>query len=83
MQLEYQLFKLYHNQNDIKRFSEELKGRNDDLQRASERRDKVEDRIRDKKKELGQLTRELAAIEKDTREKVGARSEQMRSNGWR
>ncbi|XP_022082517.1 structural maintenance of chromosomes protein 1A-like [Acanthaster planci] len=68
-QLEFQLFKLYHNQNDIKRFGEELKGRNDELRRATDRRDKVEDRIRDKKKELGQLTRELAAIEKDTREK--------------
>eukprot|EP00057_Strongylocentrotus_purpuratus_P031908 XP_786064.2 PREDICTED: structural maintenance of chromosomes protein 1A isoform X1 [Strongylocentrotus purpuratus] len=68
-QLEFQLFKLYHNENDIKRLSDELGGRNEDLKRSVEKREGVEERIRGKKKELGQLTRELAAIEKDTREK--------------
>ena len=69
-QLENQLFKLYHNENDIKRLSDELSGRNEELKKSVEKREGVEERIRGKKKELGQLTRELAAIEKDTREKV-------------
>ncbi|XP_071504723.1 structural maintenance of chromosomes protein 1A-like [Diadema antillarum] len=68
-QLEFQLFKLYHNENDIKRLTDELGGRNEELKRAVEKREGVEERIRGKKKELGQLTRELAAIEKDMREK--------------
>ena len=69
-QLEYQLFKLYHNENDIKRLTDELGGKNEELRKSVDKREGVEERIRGKKKELGQLTRELAAIEKDTREKV-------------
>ena len=70
LQLEYQLFKLFHNENDIKRFMEELKDRNDNLSRAQTKREKVEEKMKGKKKEMGQLNRELAAIEKDMREKV-------------
>ncbi|XP_072027504.1 structural maintenance of chromosomes protein 1A-like [Amphiura filiformis] len=69
LQLEYQLFKLFHNENDIKRFMEELKDRNDNLTRSQSKRENVEEKMKGKKKEMGQLNRELAAIEKDMREK--------------
>ena len=49
---------------------EELKDRNDNLSRAQTKREKVEEKMKGKKKEMGQLNRELAAIEKDMREKV-------------
>ena len=49
---------------------EELKDRNDNLSRAQSKREGVEEKMKGKKKEMGQLNRELAAIEKDMREKV-------------
>ncbi|XP_071960355.1 structural maintenance of chromosomes protein 1A-like [Antedon mediterranea] len=67
-QKEYQLFKLYHNEQDIDRYQDDLKDKARDLDRATRKRESVEDQMKGKKRELGQLQQELAAIEKDMRE---------------
>ncbi|XP_002735243.1 structural maintenance of chromosomes protein 1A-like [Saccoglossus kowalevskii] len=68
-QLELQLFKLYHNEQDIDRYNEELKSKNKEVTKAMERRENVEQKIKAKKKDLGTLTREMTSIENDIKRK--------------
>ncbi|XP_070559327.1 structural maintenance of chromosomes protein 1A-like [Ptychodera flava] len=68
-QLEFQLFKLYHNEQDIDRYTEELKTKNKDLQKVMDKREQVEQKIKSKKKAMGQLSRELTQIENDIKAK--------------
>lgn len=47
--LQLQLFKLYHNEKDIKELNEELNMKNAGLDREMKKRDKIEDEIKEKK----------------------------------
>ncbi|XP_076357354.1 structural maintenance of chromosomes protein 1A-like isoform X3 [Tachypleus tridentatus] len=66
--IQWQLFKLYHNERDIEQLAEDLAQKNKELERVSRKREKIEEEIKDKKKENGKLTRELTKIEQQIRE---------------
>lgn len=66
--LQLQLFKLYHNEKDIKELNEELNMKNAGLDREMKKRDKIEDEIKEKKKEQGKLSRDLTKIEQHIKE---------------
>uniref|UniRef100_A0A336MXJ1 Structural maintenance of chromosomes protein n=2 Tax=Culicoides sonorensis TaxID=179676 RepID=A0A336MXJ1_CULSO len=67
-QIEYQLFRLYHNEKEIQRLGEELDSKQGDLTSAEQRKEQADEALREKKKEAGKIARELAKIEQDIRE---------------
>ena len=71
-QLELQLFKLFHNERDIDDLQEEKSKKERALEKEHHKRDKIEDEIKEKKKEHGKLMRELTKIEQGIKESVGS-----------
>lgn len=71
-QLQVQLFKLYHNEQEISNLIQDLKSRNKDVAKLEKRRQVIEGELKAKKQENARISRELAAIDKNIREKVGA-----------
>ena len=69
-ELELQLFKLYHNEQDIDDFSEQVSQRNRQLAVEKKKRERVEDEMKEKKKEHGKQGRDLAKIEQKIKEAV-------------
>lgn len=69
-QIELQLFKLYHNENFIKQFEEDLKHKQLEMAKIEKKKAKAEDILKDKKKEAGTFQRDMAKIEQDIREVV-------------
>ena len=72
--MELQLFKLYHNERDIDELSEEHRKKGNILEKEIRRREKIEDEIREKKKELGKGNRELTKVEQKLKEGVSCGS---------
>ncbi|MBN3300111.1 SMC1A protein, partial [Amia calva] len=58
--VQLQLFKLYHNEAEI---------RNRDIDKDRRRMDRVEEELKDKKKELGRMMRDQQTVEKEIKEK--------------
>ena len=73
-QLEVQLFKLFYNERDIDGLQEDLAGRMQALDKEKKKKEKIEDNIRDKKKEHGAKSRELTKIDQQIKETVSTRS---------
>ena len=69
-QLELQLFRLFHNERDIDELGEDLARKNQALERENRKREKIDDEIKDHKKELGKLNRELAKMDQKIKESV-------------
>ena len=69
-QLELQLFKLYHNEREIDELSEEKAKKERIMEKEVAKKDKIEDEVRDKKKEHGKLIRELGKIDQAIKESV-------------
>ena len=69
--MELQLFKLYHNEQEIDGLAGELSSKNQQLQKEVRKRDKVEEGLKEKKKEAGKMSRELTKIEQRLKESVG------------
>lgn len=67
-QVRYQTFLLYHVQQAVERTAEELNSRRAELDRHCNKRSRIEDEVRDKKKEIGRVQRELAKLEQQYRE---------------
>lgn len=67
-QIEYQLYRLHHNEKEIARLLEELESKQGDLQAVEQRKEQADEFLREKKKESGKIARELAKIEQDIRE---------------
>ncbi|CAL1548253.1 unnamed protein product [Lymnaea stagnalis] len=67
-QVELALFKLYHNEKDIEEIKEELSKKSRMLEKENKRREKIENEIRDKKKEQGVLSRDLTKLEQQIKE---------------
>ncbi|MBN3316493.1 SMC1A protein, partial [Atractosteus spatula] len=61
--VQLQLFKLYHNEAEIDKLS------NREIDKDRKRMDKVEDELKEKKKELGRMMREQQTVEKEIKEK--------------
>ncbi|XP_038139032.1 structural maintenance of chromosomes protein 1A [Cyprinodon tularosa] len=67
--VQLQLFKLYHNEEEIEKLNKELGQRNKEIDKDRKKMDHVEEELKDKKKELGRLMREQQTIEKEIKEK--------------
>lgn len=71
-QLELQLFKLFYNERDIDELQDELSKRNSVMERENKKREKIEDDIRERKKEQGNTARELTRIDQQIKESVSS-----------
>ncbi len=67
-QVQYQLYKLFHNEKDIQRYNDDLKSKQHDLKKLEDKKSRADEVLKDKKKESGKITRDLAKIEQDIRE---------------
>jgi structural maintenance of chromosome 1 len=67
-QITYELFKLYHNEKDIERYSDEAENKQRDLKKMEDKKVAADDVLEDKKKESRKISRELAKVEQDIRE---------------
>lgn len=67
---EYQLFKLYQNENMIKNYEQDLEDRKKDVAKVESKKEKAEDVVKEKKKEQGKANRDLAKVEQEIREIV-------------
>ena len=63
--MQLQLFKLYHNEAEIEKLNKELGLKNREIDKDKNRMDRVEDELKDRKKELGKMMREQQQIEKE------------------
>lgn len=69
-QLELQLFKLYHNEQEIDKLEKEIGRKQQLVEKEIRKREKIEDEMREKKKDVGKLNRELTKIEQMIKESV-------------
>ncbi|EDO49596.1 predicted protein [Nematostella vectensis] len=66
---ELQLFKLYHNEQDISHMTSEMKTKSRETEKLDSKKQAVEKQLKGKKQENAKLTREMGIIEKTIREK--------------
>merc|ERR1711976_273721 len=71
-QVELQLFKLYHNERQIKENSDEIDARKKDIAKIEKKKEKAEEKLKEVKKEQGKSQREFAKVDADIREKENA-----------
>ncbi|RZC33774.1 structural maintenance of chromosomes protein 1A [Asbolus verrucosus] len=67
-QVEHQLFRLYHNEREMKNLENDLKHKQREVEKIEKKKEKAEELLKEKKKEQGKLNRDLAKIEQDIRE---------------
>ncbi|KAK3931183.1 Structural maintenance of chromosomes protein 1A [Frankliniella fusca] len=67
-QVELQLFRLFHNQKEIERLEDEYRRKQSEIEKIEKKKEKAEEVLKEKKKESGKASRELAKIEQDIRE---------------
>ncbi|RZF46730.1 hypothetical protein LSTR_LSTR002593 [Laodelphax striatellus] len=67
-EVEYQLFRLYHNENEIAHYETEVEKRKREVEKIEKKKEKAEEVLKEKKKEHGKLNREMAKIEQEIRE---------------
>ncbi|XP_018333295.1 structural maintenance of chromosomes protein 1A [Agrilus planipennis] len=66
--VEHQLFKLFHNEREMKNLEGDLKSKQREVEKIERKKEKAEEVLKEKRKEQGRLGRELAKIEQDIRE---------------
>ncbi|EFA08076.1 structural maintenance of chromosomes protein 1A [Tribolium castaneum] len=66
--VEHQLFRLYHNEREMKNLENDLKHKQREVEKIEKKKEKAEEVLKEKKKEQGKFNRELAKIEQDIRE---------------
>jgi structural maintenance of chromosome 1 len=66
--VEHQLFRLYHNEREMKNLENDLKHKQREVEKIERKKEKAEELLKEKKKEQGRFNRELAKIEQDIRE---------------
>ncbi|RXG70007.1 Structural maintenance of chromosomes protein 1A [Armadillidium vulgare] len=67
-QIELQLFRLYHNEKEIAEFEKEAKRKQAEIEKVEKKKEKAEEVLKEKKKEQGRFSREMAKLEQDIRE---------------
>ena len=72
-ELDLQLFKLYHNEREVDSLTKELDRKNNSLRRESEEQRKIEDELKEKKKEHAKLIRDISKMEQQYKDLVGPR----------
>merc|ERR1719266_726047 len=68
-QVELQLFKLFHNERQIKENTEEISARRKDIEKIEKKKEKAEEKLKEVKKEQGKSQREFAKVDSEIREK--------------
>lgn len=63
-----QAFQLFHLQRDLDALAQDMTARGTELQKAVRKKEKIEEEVRDKRKEHGRLQRDMAKIEQQIRE---------------
>merc|ERR1711971_562287 len=71
-QVELQLFKLFHNERQIRENSGEVTARRKDIDKIEKKKEKAEEKLKEVKKEQGKSQREFAKVDADIREKENA-----------
>lgn len=61
---------MFHNENEIQSLEREITNKKKEVQKIEAKKDKAEEVLRDRKKEQGTTSRELAKIEQEIREVV-------------
>ncbi|EAA07609.3 structural maintenance of chromosomes protein 1A [Anopheles arabiensis] len=67
-QVHFQLFKLYHNEKEAKRLKEDQISKQQELNIIEKRKEEADEVLKEKKKEVGKMTREMAKKEQEIRE---------------
>lgn len=67
-QVIFHLFKLFHCEKEYNQCVEDAKRKNTELEKAMKKRDRIDEELKDKKKENGKMGRELSKIEQNIRE---------------
>nr|QIC49988.1 structural maintenance of chromosomes protein 1 [Actinia equina] len=67
--MESQLFKLYHNEQDVSHLTTELRNKSRETEKLESKKQSIEHQLKGKKQENAKLAREMATIEKTIREK--------------
>lgn len=68
--MELQLFKLYHNEQEIDGLTEEIAKKTKHLDKENSKKERIEEEIRDRKKEHAKLMKELTRIDQQIKESV-------------
>merc|ERR1719210_162338 len=71
-QIELQLFKLFHNERQIKENTDEIAARKKDIKKIEKKKGEAEEKLKEVKKEQGKSQREFAKVDSDIREKENA-----------
>lgn len=66
--MEYQLFRLFHVERDIRKFTSDLEVRQQEVKAVEQRKEAADEILREKKKDAGKITRDLAKIDQEIRE---------------
>lgn len=64
------MFRLYQNENMIKNYELDLEDRKKEVAKIEAKKEKAEDVVKEKKKEQGKASRDLAKVEQEIREIV-------------
>uniref|UniRef100_A0A1Q3F7A2 Structural maintenance of chromosomes protein n=1 Tax=Culex tarsalis TaxID=7177 RepID=A0A1Q3F7A2_CULTA len=67
-QVQFQLYRLYHNEKENKRLGEDLVSKQQELGIVEKKKEEADEVLKDKKKEMGKIARELAKTEQEIRE---------------
>ena len=65
-----QLFKLYHNEENINHLTNELKAKSRDLDKLEKKKNEIDQQLKSKKQENARFSREMASVEKKIASKV-------------
>ena len=71
-QIELQLFKLFHNERQIKENTDEIAARKKDIKKIEKKKGDAEEKLKEVKKDQGKSQREFAKVDSDIREKENA-----------
>merc|ERR1712111_59731 len=71
-QIELQLFKLFHNERQIKENGEEISARRKNIDKIEKKKEKSEEKLKEVKKEQGKSQREFTKVDSEIREKENA-----------
>ena len=71
-QIELQLFKLFHNERQIKENGEEISAKRKDIEKIEKKKEKSEEKLKEVKKEQGKSQREFTKVDSEIREKENA-----------
>ncbi|GAB0087362.1 Structural maintenance of chromosomes protein [Sergentomyia squamirostris] len=68
LQVIYNLFRLNHLEKDIENLNIEMQGKQQEIEGVGQRKEQADEVLKDKKKESGKISRELAKVDQDIRE---------------